>query len=174
MIRSATAADAGAILAIYEPAVQHSVATFETSVPTGSEMARRVESTTSRYPWLVFEREGRVSAYAYAGIYHPRDAYEWTCEVSVYVDEAARGTGVGKTLLRALVEELRAAGFVNVMARIALPNDASVRLFESHGFARTGTAREIGFKLGRWVDVGEWQRQVNPRTREPRPPAPPA
>jgi L-amino acid N-acyltransferase YncA len=174
LIRSATAADAAAILAIYEPAVLRSVATFETSVPAESEMARRVESTIKRYPWLVFEREDRVVAYAYAGVYHPRPAYAWSCEVSVYVHEAARGMGAGKALLRALVEELRGAGFVNVMARIALPNDASVRLFESHGFARTGTAREIGFKLGRWVDVGEWQRQVNPRGREPRLPAAPA
>ena len=174
MIRSATAADAAAILAIYEPAVARSVATFETSAPTELEMARRIESTTERYPWLVFERAGLVVGYAYAGVYHPRSAYAWTCEVSVYVDAAARRAGTGNALLRALVEALGAAGFVNVMARIALPNDASVRLFESHGFSRTGTAREVGYKLGRWVDVGEWQRQVSPREPDPRPPALPA
>lgn len=171
MIRGATPEDAAAILSIYEPAVLRSVATFETSVPDEVEMGRRIRDTTESHPWLVFERDGGVAGYAYAAAYHPRGAYAWSCEVSVYVGEEARGTGAGKALLRALVEELRGAGFVNVMARIALPNAASVRLFESHGFVRTGVARGIGFKLGRWVDVGEWQLQANAQEAEPRPPA---
>lgn len=65
------------------------------------------------------------------------------------------------------------AGFVNAVARIALPNDASVKLFESHGFARMGTLEGIGYKLGRWVDVGEWQLLLTPRGDAPRSPSTP-
>lgn len=162
MIRPAQVSDAPALLSIYEPAVRESIATFEIEPPSLEEMERRVASVTARYPWLVFEADGHVVGYAYATEYHPRAAYALTCEVSVYVAEAARGTGAGTALLRELLEGLAAAGFVNVLARIALPNESSVRLFEGHGFVHNGTARGVGFKLGRWIDVGEWQLKLAP------------
>lgn len=173
MIRPASAEDAAAILGIYAPAVRDSVATFELEPPSLDEMTRRIAEVTRRYPWLVHEAGGRVAGYAYATEYHERPAYAWTCEVSVYVGEGARGTGAGKALLRELLARLEAAGFVNAIARIALPNDASVRLFEGHGFEPIGTARGIGYKLGRWVDVGEWQRDLAKRGPAPRAPSSP-
>lgn len=171
MIREASSADAAALLAIYEPVVRGSPATFELEPPSVEEMARRVTQVTERYPWLVFERDETVVGYAYAGAYHPRPAYAWSCEVSVYVGEPARGAGAGKALLRELLARLTRADFVNAIARIALPNDASVRLFESHGFTHAGTLEGIGYKLGRWVDVGEWQLTLNLRDPDPRPPS---
>ena len=173
MIRPATPADAAAVLAIYDPVVRGSVATFELEPPPADEMRRRIAEVTKRHRWLVFERDGAVAGYAYAAPYHPRPAYAWSCEVSVYVGEAARGTGAGKALLEELLAQLTGAGFVNAVARIALPNDASVKLFESHGFERRGTLEGIGYKLGRWVDVGEWQLALNPRGDTPRPPSSP-
>jgi phosphinothricin acetyltransferase len=174
LIRPATIADASGVLAIYEPVVRGSVATFELEPPAVDEMRRRIASVTERYPWLVSDVEGEVTGYAYAAAYHPRPAYAWSCEVSVYVGERARGAGAGTALLESLLGRLTDAGFVNAVARIALPNDASVRLFESHGFERAGTARGIGYKLGRWVDVGEWQRELAPRGPDPVPPRPPS
>lgn len=166
MIRPATRDDAAAVLAIYEPVVRELVATFEVEPPDVDEMWRRIAEVTARYPWLVFEKDG-VAGYAYAAAYHPRPAYDWTCEVSVYVGAAARGAGAGKALLEELLVRLTGAGFVNAIARIALPNDASVRLFEAFGFDHVGTARGVGYKLGRWVDVDEWQRELSPRGPDP-------
>ncbi|HEX2058870.1 MAG TPA: GNAT family N-acetyltransferase [Actinomycetota bacterium] len=173
MIRLATPDDAADVLAIYAPVVWESVATFEVDPPPVEEMRRRLVEVGGRYPWLVFERDGKVAGYAYAASYHPRPAYDWTCEVSVYVGAEARGTGAGKALLRELLERLADAGFVNVIARIALPNDASVRLFESHGFEHAGTLHGVGYKLGRWVDVGEWELALRPRPVAPRSPIAP-
>lgn len=167
MIRDASVGDAAAVLEIYAPVVRDSVATFELDPPSLEEMRRRISEVRARYPWLVFEASGRVAGYAYAAAYHSRPAYAWTCEVSVYVGEAARGTGAGKALLAELLGRLTAAGFVNAIARIALPNDASVRLFEKFGFEHIGTARGVGYKLGRWVDVDEWQREMSPRVADP-------
>ena len=169
VIRAAAVDDAAAILAIYAPVVLDSVATFELEPPAVDEMCARLAEVTRWYPWLVYEKEGRVTGYAYAAEYHPRPAYAWTCEVSVYVGEEARGTGAGKALLRELLARLTGAGFVNAIARIALPNEPSVNLFESHGFEPIGVARGIGYKLDRWVDVGEWQRELAPRESAPRP-----
>lgn len=173
VIRPASAGDAAAILGIYAPVVRDSVATFELEPPSLEEMERRIAEVKERYPWLVLEVSGEVAGYAYAAEYHARPAYAWTCEVSVYVGEGARGTGAGKRLLGELLAQLAAAGFVNVLARIALPNDASVRLFDAHGFERIGTARGIGYKLGRWVDVDEWQLELSPRGPDPRRPSSP-
>ena len=167
MIRPATPDDAAAVLAVYEPVVRESVATFEVDPPDVDEMRRRIAEVGARYPWLVFEKDGDVAGYAYAAAYHPRPAYDWTCEVSVYVDAAARGAGAGKALLGELLARLTSCGFVNAIARIALPNDASVRLFEAFGFDHIGTARGVGYKLGRWVDVDEWQRELSPRGPDP-------
>jgi L-amino acid N-acyltransferase YncA len=169
VIRSATEADAPGVLAIYAPVVRESVATFETEPPDADEIRGRIAAVLETHPWLVYERDGQVAGYAYAAPYHPRPAYAWSCEVSVYVGAAARGAGAGSALLDELLARLTAAGFVNAVARIALPNDASVRLFETRGFERAGVARGIGFKLGRWVDVGEWHKQLGPRTDAPAP-----
>ncbi len=165
-----TASDAADVLAIYAPVVRNSVATFELEPPAVDEVGRRIAKVTARYPWLVLERDGRVAGYAYAAPYHPRPAYAWSVEVSVYVGEQARGTGAGRLLLEELLARLTAAGYVNATARIALPNDASVRLFESFGFEPVGLARGIGYKLGRWVDVGEWQKELNQRGPDPESP----
>lgn len=173
MIRPATPDDAAGVLAIYAPVVRESVATFELDPPSVDEMRRRLVEVSARYPWVVFESDGYIAGYAYAASYHSRPAYDWTCEVSVYVGAEARGTGAGKALLRELLERLADAGFVNVIARIALPNDASVRLFESHGFEHAGTLHGVGYKLGRWVDVGEWELALGPRPAAPRSPIAP-
>lgn len=161
-VRSVTRGDASAIHAIYTPIVAATAISFETVPPTVDEIAERIEHTTATHPWLVLERDERITGYGYAAPFHPREAYRWTAEVSVYVAEAARGAGAGRTLLRAVLAELTEGGFRNAMARIALPNDASVKLFESEGFAAIGIARAVGFKLDRWHDVGEWQKVLGP------------
>ena len=173
MIRPATEADAAAVLSIYAPVVLESVATFEVQPPSEDEIRRRIKKVTKSFPWLVAERDGEVAGYAYATSYHPRPAYAWSCEVSVYVGAGGRGAGTGRSLLTELLGRLLDAGFVNATARIALPNDASVRLFEAAGFEEIGRACGIGFKLGRWVDVGEWQKQLNARAADPSLPKPP-
>jgi phosphinothricin acetyltransferase len=132
-------------------------ASFETDPPGVDEMARRIEETTPTHPWLVAKLDGEVVGYAYAAPAHPRAAYRWSVEVSIYLGEGARGRGIGGTLLDELLQRLRAAGFATVRAGTTLPNDASVRLFESRGFRLVGVFEKTGFKLDAWHDVGWWQ-----------------
>lgn len=157
-LRPVTTVDAPGIWAIYAPIVETTVISFESVPPTVEEITGRITSTTRTHPWMVLERGERIAGYAYAAPFHPRAAYRWTAEVSVYVTEAARGTGAGRRLLRAVLTELTEGGFRNAMARIALPNPASVQLFESEGFESIGVARGVGFKFDAWHDVGEWQK----------------
>lgn len=110
-----------------------------------------------------------MTGYAYASRFHPRSAYRWSAEVSVYLAAEARGQGLGRQLVEELLGRLRELGFVNAFAGTALPNRASVRLFESLGFEKIGHWARVGFKHGAWHDVGWWQLHI----REPTIPPPP-
>ena len=165
MIRASRQEDAAAVLGIYGPVVESTPASFETEVPTENDIAGRMRAS---HLWLVHERESVVTGYAYAAPFHRRGAYRWSVEVSVYVDEGERGRGVGPLLVARLLEEMRERGFVNAFGGITLPNDASVRLFEDFGFEQIALQKQVGFKLGRWHDVGWWQLHL----RDPSVPPP--
>jgi L-amino acid N-acyltransferase YncA len=170
MIRLATPRDARACLDIYGPVVAETAISFENEVPSVEEMERRIATTLEKFPWLVDETPAGVDGYAYGGAHRYRYGYQWTAEVSVYIAPSARGQGVGRRLYTALFELLRQQGYVNLVAGIALPNEASVGLHEAMGFQPIGRYRQIGFKLGRWVDVGWWQLQLREPPEEPEPP----
>jgi phosphinothricin acetyltransferase len=108
-------------------------------------------------PWIVADEEG-VVGFASAAPFRSRAAYGRTAEASIYVSEAARGNGVGRSLGEAILRELGAAGYHSVIGVVALPNPASERLLQALGFQVVGTIREAGFKLDRWWDVQLWQR----------------
>lgn len=172
-IRPARAADAAAFAAIYAPSVKGSFVSFEERPPSAAEMRRRLRETARTHPWLCAEEGGRILGYAYACRHRERAAYRWSVEVSVYVDASARGRGVGRALYRELFGRLRRQGFVNAFAGVTLPNRASVALHESLGFRPVGVYHGVGFKAGRWRDVGWWEKRLRPRPRRPAEPAGP-
>ena len=170
-IRLATEGDAEQIAAIYAPNVTDTIISFELEPPTADEMRRRIEITLQRYPWLVCERQGRLLGYAYAGAHRSRAAYQWSVDVSVYVHEEARRTGVGRALYASLFAALEHQGFYNAYAGATLPNPASVGLHEGVGFRRVGVYRGVGYKLGGWHDVVWWHRPLRELAANPDPPA---
>jgi L-amino acid N-acyltransferase YncA len=171
-IRLATPADAAAVQAIYAPVVQETAISFELTPPSVAEMARRIEETLLRYPWLVLERDGAVAGYVYAGAHRSRPAYRWSVDTTVYVDAKARRTGVGRALYTSLIRLLALQGFVSAYAGITLPNPGSVALHEAVGFRPVGVYRAVGWKLGAWRDVGWWHLLLQPPPAHPAPPRP--
>lgn len=173
-LRLASPADAAAIATIYAPYVTSSAASFEMVPPDPSEMQVRMADGGGLYPWLVALGEDGESiiAYAYAARFRPRPAYRYAVETSVYVDPPYQGRGAGRALYDALLELLERQRFTQAIAGITLPNDASVRLHESRGFKAAGTYRQVGYKGGRWLDVGLWQRALAPATNPPTEPIP--
>lgn len=157
IIREAEPGDAEAIRAIYEPYVLSTPISFEETPPTAEEMRARIESTLKTHPYLVAEKDGEVIGYAYGSQHRTRAAYRWSADVTVYVAPEAQGQGVGKALYRELLEALADRGYHAAFAGITLPNEKSVALHEAVGFKPVGIYREVGFKLGRWYDVGWWQ-----------------
>jgi phosphinothricin acetyltransferase len=154
--------DAPALARIYAPVVRETALSFETEPPDAAEMARRVRETLRFAPWLVWDEAGEVLGYAYATRFRARAAYDWTCEVSVYVDGGARRRGIARGLYARLFELLALQGFRTALAVIALPNPESVALHERLGFARVGTFHDTGFKHGAWRDTGWWSLRLGP------------
>ncbi len=160
-IRDANSArDAEAIAAIYAPFVTDTVISFEDVAPTAAEMAARVERLTETHGWLVAEDDGEILGYAYGCPHRERVAYRWATEVSVYVDPRHHRRGAGRALYEALFGRLAERRYRLALAGIALPNDASVGLHEACGFEPVGVYRRIGFKQGKWWDVGWWQLEL--------------
>ncbi len=148
------------------------IVSLEEVPPTPETMRARMAALGDLYPWLVAEADGAVLGYAYASRFRERSAYRWAVETTVYVADGAQGRGVGRALYEALLTNLRAQGFTQAIAAISLPNDASVRLHEAVGFMTAGTYRQVGWKQGRWIDVGLWQialAEAGPPVGEPRP-----
>src|SRR5262249_17743229 len=163
--------DAGAVQAIYAPYVRDTAISFELDPPSVDEMRQRITDALLRWPWLVCERDGAVLGYAYAGKYRVRAAYEWSVDVSVYIDQRSRRSGIGRGLYTALLKLLELQGFYNAYAGITLPNAASVGLHEAMGFTPVGVYRTVGYNLGGWHDVGWWQRALREHTLSPSRPA---
>jgi L-amino acid N-acyltransferase YncA len=153
-IRDATADDAAAIAAIYAPLVTDTIVSFEEDPPSTEEMADRIAAS---HVWLVAEDDGEVVGYAYGARFHPRAAYRWSTEASIYLAPEARGRGTGKRLVAELLVRLKAMGFVNVFGGTSLPNPASECLLESFGFKKVAHWEHVGFKLDAWHDVS-WRQ----------------
>jgi L-amino acid N-acyltransferase YncA len=159
-IRFARVEDAAEITAIYRPYVEGTVISFELTPPDDADMAGRIARVIAELPWLVCEEAGAIVGYAYASRHRDRAAYRWSVDTSVYVHEAQRRRGLGHALYTELLVRLRDQGYYTAYAGITLPNAASVALHERFGFEPVGIYRKAGFKLGRWWDVGWWQKPL--------------
>lgn len=166
-IRLATPADAKAILKIYAPYIQNTSFTFETEVPSTEEFTERIKNYLLNWPWLVCEMDGVIAGYAYATRHRERTAYQWCTESSVYIHDDHQRAGIARVLYTALFEILKKQGFRNVYAVINLPNDRSVSFHESCGFEYFATYEKVGYKLGKWKNVGWWRVILNEFGDEP-------
>jgi phosphinothricin acetyltransferase len=161
MIRPATPADAAPIARIYNHYIQHTTVTFEEEVIPAAEMVRRMDEVSqASLPWLVAELEGKVVGYAYASRWKQRIGYRFSTEISVYLDPAQPGKGLGTQLYTRLFEILGEMGLHSVIGGIALPNEASVALHQKFGMEQVAHFKQTGFKFGQWIDVGYWQRHL--------------
>jgi len=159
VIRPVRSSDAGALAEIYNHYVLNTVVSFEELPVAAEEMALRIDRNgAAGWPWLVAEAEGGAPAgYAYAGPWQVRCAYQHTVELTIYLSPRHAGAGLGTRLYGQLFEALRDTPAHTAIGAIALPNPASVALHEKFGMTRVGQFREVGFKFGRWIDVGYWQ-----------------
>lgn len=168
-IRTARPEDAPRLLEIYAYYVEHTAISFEYETPTLPEFRERMAQVMTRYPYLVAEEDGTVQGYAYAHPFVGRAAYDWSCELTIYLDPDARRRGLGRALYTALEEALKAMGVLNLYACIGWPEEEDEYLsknsarFHAHlGFSTVGTFHQCGCKFGRWYDMIWMEKQIGP------------
>jgi phosphinothricin acetyltransferase len=153
-VRAARPDDAAAIARIYNQGIQARIATFESEERTPEERRAWLLGHDAHHPVLVAVDAGdAVVGWADASGYRSRACYAGVAEFSIYVDEAARGQGVGSLLLPALIDAARQAGLWKLLSRIFVENTASRRLCTRAGFREVGIYEKHAQLDGIWRDV---------------------
>lgn len=169
LIRGARESDLPRLLEIYGWYVEHTAVSFEYETPSLPEFAARRARIAARYPYLVAERDGLVLGYAYAAPFVGRAAYDWSCELTIYLAPESRRVGLGRRLYAALEDALRKMGVTNLYACIGwceqedeYLSHASPAFHSALGFTLAGTFRKCGYKFGRWYDMIWMEKLVGP------------
>ncbi len=160
LIRHATVADAEALRSIYNYEVEHTTNTFDLVPRTLGEQQDWIRNREGALGVIAADVGGDIAGFASLSPYRDRPAYNTTVEDSIYVNRHHRGGGIGKALLGELISMAETRGFHTVLAHIAGGHEPSVALHRSCGFEITGTQREVGRKMGRWLDVVVMQRML--------------
>ncbi|WP_294586607.1 GNAT family N-acetyltransferase [uncultured Phocaeicola sp.] len=157
MIRTVNLNDAQAIAGIYNEYILHTCITFETEAVSASDMAQRIQTIASAYPYFVYEEDGEILGYCYAHSWKEKQSYRQTVETTVYVKRGHEHQGIGTILMQKLIEASRQAGLHVLIACITCPNEASVKLHEKLGFSQVSRFHEVGRKFGQWLDIYDFQ-----------------
>ncbi len=161
MIRNAKPEDAQAICDIYNYYVLNTIVTFEEDIVLAEDMAERITKVLEKYSWLVYEHEGEIVGYAYAGEWKSRCSYRFSVESSVYLKDGFSGQGIGSKLYEALFKELEKTDIHAIIGGVSLPNEGSVALHEKFGFEKIAQFKEVGYKFKKWIDVGYWEKIIS-------------
>jgi phosphinothricin acetyltransferase len=151
-----------AILAIFNEAIATSTALYDYHPRSRDSMtAWFAAKAAGNYPVIgAVDEAGTLLGFASYGPFRAFPAYKYTVEHSVYVHCGHRGKGLGRALLERLVEAATAQDYHLLVGVIDMANVGSIALHEQLGFAHAGTLPEVGFKFGRWLDVGFYQRRL--------------
>jgi len=164
-IRKAIGSDVVGICEIYNQAIDERIATFETEPRTELERRKWLDEHDMKHPVLVAVRDRQMNeigvngrdeeivGWASISIYRPKSWYSGIGEFSIYVKQGSRGTGVGKELMTALIDEAKRLGYWKLLGRIFAFNVASRNLCRSFGFREVGTYEKHGKLNGKWVDT---------------------
>lgn len=161
--RTATAADAPALVDIYNYYVETSTVTFDLDKWTAADMEHKIETVAQlSMPFVVVEIEGDIVGYGYLSTWRDKCAYETTMENTLYLRNDSRGLGIGQPLLDEIVRRGAAAGVREIIAVISASTDAvpSIRLHEKAGFVRVGEMPNVGRKFDEWLGVVMMQKSL--------------
>lgn len=182
-VRDVRLEDAVHLLNIYDYYVRETAVSFEWETPSLEEFVGRMKHIRERYPYLVAVDRGAVAGYAYAQPFVERTAYDWTCELTIYLDPQVCRRGLGRLLYEALEQRLRAMGILDLYACIGVPHVEgriklnptgshalddphlswdSPRFHEHLGFREVGHFDKCGYKFGRWYDMIWMGKTIGP------------
>jgi L-amino acid N-acyltransferase YncA len=159
-IDEANGEDLPAITAILNHAAATSTASWHEYPKTDAEMADWFAARKRDYTVLAARDASGLLGYATYGPFRVPSGYRLSAEHSLYVREDARGRGIGKALLTALIETARAQGLHALIGGVDSDNSLSIALHKAFGFEETGRLPEVGRKFDRWLTLVFLQKRL--------------
>ena len=173
-IRMASPEDAKALLGIYAPYVLHTGVTFEYEVPSEEDFRGRIRKITEKYPYLVACVDGVPIGYAYAKELGERAAFSHSVETAIYLEESARGRGIGTLLYDELERILKQQNVTNVYAAVSYREredetitHASPFFHTAMGYRKAAHFGKCGYKFGRWYDIIWYEKYIGAHADSP-------
>ena len=160
MIRSLHENDFKELLEIYNYYVVNTAVTFDIEPLSIDAFNDKVNRIKVDYPFLVYLENNEILGFAYGSRFRPKPAYDFVVESTVYVRYNAHGKQIGTKLYAELLQLLKQKKLHTVLGVLTIPNDASIKLHEKFGFKQVANLEEVGFKFGRWHNVGIWQLKL--------------
>lgn len=173
-IRTAELEDAGKLLEIYRPYVENTAISFEYEVPSVEEFKGRIQRILQKYPYLVAIAGEQIVGYAYAAPFIQRAAYDWSVELTIYLDQSEKGKGYGRALYQEMEKRLRRQHVLNMNSCIAYTDcedehltNASMHFHEHMGFQLVGKFTKSGYKFKKWYDMIWMEKLIGEHVAEP-------
>lgn len=160
MIRPIEENDISSCLEIYNWYIENSVATFEETKLSLSQFQQRVHRICEKYPYIVLEENHKIIGYAYLDAFHERSAYQWTVDLSIYLDHTLKLKGYGSLLMEAILLEADKHGFYHVVSIVTEGNTASEKIHVKFGFEKEGFLKQVGYKHETWLGVSYYVKQI--------------
>ncbi len=157
MIRDVQPKDSKGIATIYNEYVLHSTATFEEKPVSEQTIQERLAEISTNFPFLVFEENSEIVAYAYAHKWKEKDAYKYTLETTVYVAPKYQKKGIGLKLMQMLIDECKTKNYKALIACITKDNKGSIALHKKLGFFQVSDFKSVGLKFGKLLDVCDYE-----------------
>ncbi len=144
-------------------------------MPSIEEFSGRIKTIRENFPYLVVEDiESRIVGYAYASKFHERAAYQWSAEMSIYLDKDSKRGGLGRMLYEELEKRLKDQGILNLYACIGYPDQEdeyltfdSVKFHEKMGYSLIGKFSKCGKKFGRWYNMVWMEKIIGEHRNDP-------
>lgn len=159
-IRITELSDAPELLNIYQYYVKNTAITFEYDIPSNKEFEDRIRTISHDYPYLVAYKANKILGYAYLNAFHPRAAYIWAAEISIYLAPNVQHKGIGTLMYKELEKIALKQNILNINACISLPkqNDAhlpmtSINFHKKNGFKEVAHFHDVGYKFNTWFDM---------------------
>lgn len=160
LIKEAQTVDLPFITKVYNFYIANSTATFHTEQVDSFDMEKSLPFNHDKYKTYIIKYDKQAAGYCYIGNYKPRQAYDRTAEVTIYLMPEFFQKGIGKQALSFLEEEAKIFGFKNLLGIITAENEGSVRLFKKAGYSKVAHFKNIGEKFGRILDVVGYQKEI--------------
>ena len=148
-------------IAVLEAAIAARRAAVTLAPIAPEEFGARAARITKDYPYIVArDGAGKPIGFAYLDVFNPRSAYRCTADLSIYVDRACRGSGVGQKLYAEIERLGRERGIENLISIITSDNEGSLRFHRKNGFTEIGVMSAVAFKFGKYLDVSFFQKHL--------------